>query len=465
MKKSYIFIFLFLIFFIAFINLKASVITFALFILILILIYFAKLTKNRLLFSFVFFFAFANLIGVPHAIINSDSFQYSGWKAIKDFDFSYNYFARVYSVAFISILFICFFVKLIGRVKYLSINRSTNVISPLHPISNATSVVSNKLKLVIVSILISTVITSIIGFEYRIGLSGVEPERLPFKLVGIFHISRSLLLPFLLLWLFSRINFNYSLNIFLIISSLLIGVFSGSRGTTLFYLLPLIMYNWQKNKLITKVFKIILLIFAFLIPTASQAIYTLSPGLNWNQQLNALFVIGLDPYGSIQGSYYEFINQILGIAHRFYGFQDYVLASQYRGNISVWNLLSFIFSGNPDYLVKDVTFLLYGLKFPEGSSYGVAMGLIGLSIANFNSNILIALSLLFYIALLIAIVNKVLISFMEIKQLRSFFEIIYMASCLILSLILISGRLDFFYLVTFLIIIFRLLINFKYKKA
>lgn len=463
-KPSILFLFaLIVIIWLAFINLKASIITLAILILSLGLFYFAKMSKNLVLLCFVLFFVFTNLIGVPHAIINSESFQYSGWKAIKDFDFTYGYFVRVYSIAFMSVFLLIYFVYCLGKIKYFKVPRFDVFSLKLQLPTKKFKYQSFYYSLLIVLILILIVVVSVVGFQHQIGLSGVAPTKLPFKMVGILHFGRSLVAPFIILLLASRTNLSWLLRFFIIVSGLLIGIFSGSRGTTLFYLLPLILDNWQKISLKSILFKLSLMIAGFSIATASQAIYTLSPGLNWYQQLNVLFEIGLDPYDSMQGSISEFVNQILGIVHRFYGFQDYVLAYQYEGSVSIQNFFSFVFSGNPDYFVKDVTYMLYGLEFPEGSSFGVAMGLIGIAIVNFNLNILVLILLLAYIALLIVFANKVLISFQSFNELSHFFDIIYFVSSLVLSLILISGRIDFFYLVISSILALRFIYNLKLK--
>jgi hypothetical protein len=461
---KFILLFFLAIILIGIINFKASIITLIISIISLLLFIISKKLNNSTLLFFILFFTFTNVFGVPHAIINSESFEYSGWKAVKNFDFSYSYFAKIYVIAFCYVFLLVFIIFCLNKLKYFQVSRidlaSLNFHLQLRKKVNQSFAHS----LTIVFILILIVLVSIIGFQYQIGLSGIAPYKLPFKMVGILHFVRGLIAPIIIILIASKIKLSFSIRFFILISALLIGVFSGSRGTTLFYLFPLIIHNIDKINFKTIIFKLFLLILGFLIATASQAIYTLTPGLNYYQQLVSIFEIGLDPYDSMQGSFMQLINQIIGIAHRFYGFQDYVLAYQYQGSMNIRSFILFIFSGNPEHLVKDITNLLYGLEFPEGSSFGVAMGLIGISIASFNSNFLVSILLIFYIAILIVFSNKLLISFKSVPKLRNFFTIIYTISSLIFSLILISGRLDFFYLVLFSIIILKYIFTINFYQ-
>jgi hypothetical protein len=126
------------------------------------------------------------------------------------------------------------------------------------------------------------------------------------------------------------------------------------------------------------------------------------------------------------------------------------------------DFFSFVLSGNPDYLVPDITSVLYGLEFPEGTSYGVAMGWVGLSIASFNSSIIIAILLIFYLAFLIVLANRILIRFQALPLFKNF-DVTYLVLSLMISLILISGRIDFFYLVISIIWVLKFFLTFSGK--
>jgi hypothetical protein len=312
----------------------------------------------------------------------------------------------------------------------------------------------------IISFLILSLFISIISFDYGIGLHGGEEVLLPYKLTGIIIIVRGYLIPAIILFIYSTIKPKFYLNLFIILIGVLIGIYSGSKGVALFYILPVIMFLIKAKSNKKKILAFLLFIIAFQSASYSQALFSLFPGMSSFQHLNVMLSFSQNVSGN-EFDLLFYLEQIVGIVHRFYGFQDAVLGSQYKLTPNLSNLINYFYSGSPSIIMPNVTSELFGLQFPDGMQIGVAIGWIGIGTYLYVQNKIIWILFIFISGLILFIISDLLN--------RSFKKnsIFKQAISLMIAVIFLSADISVLYRVIFILLIYTFILKTyinKYQK-
>ena len=63
------------------------------------LLYLAAKIQNNVLTTGILLAAIANVIGTPIFVLNKENYTYSGWNAVKNFDFSIFSFLNIYVIS------------------------------------------------------------------------------------------------------------------------------------------------------------------------------------------------------------------------------------------------------------------------------------------------------------------------------------------------------------------------------
>jgi hypothetical protein len=156
-----------------------------------------------------------------------------------------------------------------------------------------------------------------------------------------------------------------------------------------------------------------------------------------------------------------YLEQIVGIVHRFYGFQDAVLGSQYKLTPNLSNLINYFYSGSPSIIMPNVTSELFGLQFPDGMQIGVAIGWIGIGTYLYVQNKIIWILFIFISGLILFIISDLLN--------RSFKKnsIFKQAISLMIAVIFLSADISVLYRVIFILLIYTFILKTyinKYQK-
>lgn len=214
-----------------------------------------------------------HMISVAELYTRQDEYGYSGWMAVKDFDFTYTSLASMYFPFFIFIIFFLLstiFINLI-TVFFKSNNlRNANyrigilrVIRLLRMNLSKSFTRTNKNYLPwILLIGIVQVAASFFMFYNGAGIVGVIGEALPFKAIGISYLISKVLVPITLAFIFMKSNQGGLAYIYILIVALISGSAHLSRSTFLAtLLLPSIIVFLSPKRYLLKASGILIILF------------------------------------------------------------------------------------------------------------------------------------------------------------------------------------------------------------
>ena len=214
-----------------------------------------------------------HMISVAELYARQDEYGYSGWMAVKDFDFTYTSLASMYLPFFIFIIFFLFstiFINLTTGFFKRNNLRNTNfrigilrVIWLLRMNLSKSFTRTNKTNLPwILLIGIVQVAASFFMFYNGAGLVGVIGEPLPFKAIGIAYLISKVLVPITLAFIFMKSNHSGLAYIYILIVALISGSAHLSRSTFLAtLLLPSIIVFISSKRYLLKASGILVILF------------------------------------------------------------------------------------------------------------------------------------------------------------------------------------------------------------
>lgn len=381
-------------------DLQAGFIFLILFVIFTYLILKSLVIKNNLLTMILSLSGIAHVIGAPLFILNKKDYSYSGWNAVKDFDFTPSFFLKVYAYSISSIIFLVLFTTLIQ--KYFITKESISREKSLKKDNNRYSL---PWSILFFLLLVLSIFTAIFMYVNNIAILGIESDRLPFKLVGILFYFRGYVLPVILFLVYKKTSRSFFVSLSFILVALIVGALSASRGVTLIYLFPVLLEILNKKFALKHFILILFLIILgyFTTSLTRDAMYS-STGLSI-VELSTLILNTSSSFKSDEGLLYSLLSIISTMSNRLYGAQDSVLAYQYV-LVNPWeSFINFIFSGT---LVNDLAGELYGLEFLPGMGYGVGLGLVALFVMIGKSNIFLMLISILFFSILISYVNYLL---------------------------------------------------------
>jgi len=393
------------------------------------LVYLATKTKNNVLITGIFLAAIANVIGTPLFILNKLMYSYSGWNAVKNFDFSLISFLHVYAYSFPSVSLLIGFVWLIEKctIRYSSSDykRTKSAIekiisAPIMQKTNGNNVIWTFLFFIL---LIFAVVLAIVMYVNKIAVLGVEPERLPFRMVGILFYFRGYVLPIMLMILFTKTSQSTLVMILVIIMALIVGTLSASRGITFIYMFPVIVRILVHKSSFQRICLVgALVVFSYVVTSMGRGLIYSDQGLSTMDFLSALLTSESE-FRFDEGVFVALLNVISTISNRLYGAQDLVLAYQYvlvDPWSSFWN---FLFTGS---IVSDLAGDLYGLVFLPGQGYGVGLGLVGLLTMVGRANILLLVIAILFFSFLAVLMNRFLTRLFFDERSGTFYQLYYL---------------------------------------
>jgi hypothetical protein len=241
-------------------------------------------------------------------------------------------YSNFYNIFLILTLFFLFIAIQINIFRVLLIT-TKDVYMPRysHDISRSIATVHYKNTLflfLLISLLY--IIIQYFSFEFKIGLTGIEPIRLPFKLTGLLFYLTKFILPIFLAFAYFKLPHNLFVTLVLFMVALFVGITSASRGVFLLLIAPaLISFTTSKQK-----YKILMLYFAvlvgFLLITNSKLlIYNNVGGMVVSTDLTIweLFFESIEMLFNA-----DFMQQAFRIARVFEPIESLLLASGYQAS-------------------------------------------------------------------------------------------------------------------------------------
>jgi len=227
---------------------------------------------------------------------------------------------------------------------------------------------------------------SLFMYSRRIGITGVEPTVLPYRMTGIMSYFRMFMVPAIIFVGYALSTQRWPVAAVVMVYAFLGGIAGSSRYVVLLSAAPLLIFALVRRKTARLVTILLLTALLFVIVTATRR-YVYTTSLPFTELLTRT----LEEYDF---SDFEPFDTVGGIANRLWGPQDVVLAYQYR-TPDQWTDIRRYFSG--EVVVEDMTYEFYGMVFSGVSAgWGVGIGYIAwmVLLADRNLAVLLLLALI-----------------------------------------------------------------------
>lgn len=210
------------------------------------LFYFAKKSRSLSVYYFFLMIIVSRLITLPLLHYLREDFTESGWTAIKKFDFSFSAYSQLMLTDGFAILLI-FIAFLLLRTTIPESNSRPPGIKKLDRLNSLLPAGLSEGQALPAVFLFFLVNYSIFTFasSHKIGVTGIEPDALPFKLSGIIYYYEKFLGPILLFFILK--NSKSKLLAFALAPLLVfVGISTLSRSTIAMWAIP-VFYTTVRN--------------------------------------------------------------------------------------------------------------------------------------------------------------------------------------------------------------------------
>ena len=309
-------------------------------------------------------------IGSTTFFLNRAEAKPVGFRAIGNFDFSYEVFFSVY------FFFVLFQIAVLAISKYMmkSTDRHAVLDFSKEEIMNFSRMNNNSSIFPLFIFVVCFSIISIWMYGYHIGMIGLQQTRLPFHLTGILFYCRKFFFTAFLLYLFLKTENKVVGAILLFLYAFIISVTGTSKSLCIMVLIPtafLCYVNGFKKTMIFVIFGFIL-IYGFVSETR-VIVYNLDASVDVIDLFSSGFDVFFDDF-NIGDFLITFVD---GFCERLYGMQTAVLTNQYT-KIALPDLFDFYtLSATAVDLVPDFTKTLFGIELPDDMAFGVGVGFTG----------------------------------------------------------------------------------------
>ena len=213
-----------------------------------------------------------HMISVAELYVRQDEYEYYGWMAVKDFDFTYTSLASMYFPFYIFLIFFLFssvFINIVTGFFKSDNHRNTYSgigifrVLRLLRINLAKSFTRTNKNYLPWILLIGIVQVAASFFMFYNGIAvGVIGEALPFKAIGISYLISKILAPLILAFIFIKSNHGGLAYIYILIVALISGSAHLSRSTFLAtLLLPSIVVFLSSKRYLLKSSGILIILF------------------------------------------------------------------------------------------------------------------------------------------------------------------------------------------------------------
>ena len=226
-----------------------------------------KLNKSIQLTFISFFFALSFIVS-PIFMLNQEyKYNYSGWAAVGDFNFTFESMISVLSSGMVVYIFIILLSMISGKLHDDNFVKAKKAKEKKVGLKEKIDI-KNDLIFIVVSI--SLIIFYFIMFVLRLGVSGVETPT-EFHISGIVHYFRSYIAPFVFIYLFSKSKQNKSEYILALIYCLVAGLTASSRFCSAFPLGMLAVLFLMKKKYVEVLISLATFVLSWMLVSASRA--------------------------------------------------------------------------------------------------------------------------------------------------------------------------------------------------
>lgn len=361
-------------------------------------------SRNVVLQAFAVFMFTAQAIGAPFLWLNRSNYGGSGFGSVGSFQFDLGEFFLIY--VWVAALFGALVWSIRKWDTYIwprrgAVSRFLQQIQNTAPARTSRRTVRIFDALLVAFVVLFMVPLNVYMSTNNIGTLGLLNDPLPFRLTGIMYYTRLYFGPLLMLVLFAKSSRSWALVAVILGYAVFAGLSSASRTVLLISMFSagyFAILDRQKARLAI-VSAVGVLGFFF---TSGSRDYTYSSDAF---VLGDAFEVALSFLLSGQISVLDTIG---GIANRFYGAQDMILAYQFVREDTWLAMVNYFMSGGrADAIVPDLGRDLYDMNL-EGTGFGVGIGTMAYLLILSHSNILVMPFAVLALGFLISAGNQLL---------------------------------------------------------
>lgn len=237
---------------------------------------------------------------------------------------------------------------------------------------------------------------SVFMYSARVGITGLEPVVLPYRLTGLLTYFRMFVVPVVIFTGYAVSTRSRTLAAVILLYAFVGGFASASRYVVMTAAAPLALFPLMERRMMRLLVMTLLTAVIFVLVTASRDyVYTTE------MPLPQLIRVTLRSYDASTFSPFEVIG---GVANRLWGPQDVVLAYQYHVPDRVEAIRHYFSS---QIVVEDLTYEFYGMVFSgDSAAFGVGIGYVPWMIVLADRSILVLLFLALITAALFTVSER-----------------------------------------------------------
>lgn len=391
------------------------------------LVYFAKRANYLMLFLFMLAVFCTQALSPSEFFFEKDNYQYSGWAAVKSFNFSvenYIYISSIVLFCYVWVLISALIFRRIflGRVRYNKIKAIVEY--PLEICSKLTSgaatsspkphrFVQNKdgsflHGFILIVVIALCAILNAWMFDMGVGITsltgpGAQPV-LPFKLNGILYHFTRFVVPVIIYYLYSRSSRSLFLALLIMVYAAWAGISQLSRETYSLIVIPALFFALLDRRYSRlAVMTLLFLSFYPVIEYARGFIYLVTDDVvSRNNTGDNILSLALKAIGDAPDSV-TILSIIFGVLNRIDSVQVVVLGYQFNTDAlgGAWANFMRVFSIDISNSA-DAQYELYAFQTPYGFSVG-AGGLSSMMLQVYGGNWLLLIPIGFWIGFWIAL--------------------------------------------------------------
>lgn len=330
-------------------------------------------------------------ITLPFFYLNRDKFA---WGHVKPFEFTawaaFPMLAKVSLFLFALVIFFRWFYQISlfgGALRKLptqlpQVSASTGTEHQLQYVSFDVRQNRKSWQFVVLIILLIAVLAplNLWSFSQGIGITGVAPPALPYRLSGILFYLMKYITPLFLGYLYAKTKRGWLLMLLFLAYAWLLGLCSVSKGAVIIVMLPVVAFAWlDRHKMKLAVASLGTIIGVSFAAEARTYVYTVSLGITGADTSMSIFTLISNVFSNPDSEIWQFDFLplfISGIMSRFEGFGNLVMSQYYNPDevVGAWGfILMMIWKGLVSFDTNLHSIQWQGNVLPEGFYNGGAL--------------------------------------------------------------------------------------------
>ena len=431
-----------------------------------LMLYIAVRRKHVALSMLLFLVFVSQAINPPFFFLNREMYLESPKWIMGNFNFNLLDFIYRYKEMYILILCIFLFSLKLNTIRikqFPLIDKTLNSNKQTIPLQDTTEKIEktgSKIRYSIYLILFVLVVaTPLCLFMYNngIGISTVEPRRLPFKLVGITFYTRMLFVPALIAYMYFKSNRSLLTVIVIMFYALLVGILSLSKGLVVMALIPVILFSYLDKKTLRLSLILLYTLILYLIVGEFRQVLLLTDS-DPLEMLQAIFNLLSQSDLANQNIIVKFIT---AFSDRLFGAENTILAQNYNLPNNISEIIGF-FAGNTNHISYIINFELFCMPEIYNLVVGTNIGFLNILLLLANKSLLLIFLLALVTSIFLSIIDWITKKYIYNND---YYKTAGYVLCFIMIFFLYDGAIVKFYIIVLTSLIGILLMKFLSKAT